>query len=91
MSVARTAWVGPSPCRPLPPARRRIPPRSWLIVVLVLARSAAAQQEDLTRLSIEDLMDTQVTSVSKKEQSLSRTASAIFVITTDAIRRDQYS
>jgi iron complex outermembrane receptor protein len=32
-------------------------------------------------------MNTQVTSVSKKEQSLSRTASAIFVITADAIRR----
>ncbi len=31
-------------------------------------------------------MNTQVTSVSKKEQSLSRTAAAIFVITADAIR-----
>src|SRR5271163_3599102 len=32
-------------------------------------------------------MNTQVTSVSKKEQSLSRTAAAIFMITADAIQR----
>ncbi len=36
---------------------------------------------DLTSLSLEDLMNTKVTSVSKTEQKISRTASAIFVIT----------
>ncbi|HXR15354.1 MAG TPA: TonB-dependent receptor [Terriglobales bacterium] len=46
-----------------------------------------AQQQDLTQLSLEDLMNTKVTSVSKKEQPLSRTASAIFVITSEDIRR----
>jgi iron complex outermembrane receptor protein len=35
---------------------------------------------DLTSLSLEDLMNTKVTSVSKTEQKMSRTASAIFVI-----------
>src|ERR1700722_13941907 len=54
----------------------------------VLALSAVGlTQQDLTQLSLEDLMNTKVTSVSKKEQSLSRTAAAIFVITADAIRR----
>jgi iron complex outermembrane receptor protein len=47
----------------------------------------AAQQTDLTQLSIEDLMNTRVTSVSKKDESLSRTAAAIFVITADDIQR----
>ncbi len=37
--------------------------------------------------SIEDLMDIEVTSVSKKEQKLSRTASAVFVITQEDINR----
>ncbi|MGB9464406.1 MAG: TonB-dependent receptor [Candidatus Acidiferrum sp.] len=38
-------------------------------------------------MSIENLMNMQVTSVSKKEQKLSRTAAAIFVITKEDIRR----
>jgi iron complex outermembrane recepter protein len=55
--------------------------------LLLLSVSGFAKQQDLTQLSLEDLMNTKVTSVSKKEQSLSRTAAAIFVITADAIRR----
>ncbi len=42
---------------------------------------------DLTTMNIEDLMNIKVTSVSKKEQKLSRTAAAIFVITQEDIRR----
>jgi iron complex outermembrane receptor protein len=42
---------------------------------------------DLTAINIEDLMNIKVTSVSKKEQKLSRTATAIFVITGEDIRR----
>jgi iron complex outermembrane recepter protein len=42
---------------------------------------------DLTTLNIEDLMNVKVTSASKKEQKLSRTAAAIFVITQEDIRR----
>lgn len=57
------------------------------LTLLVLSGAAFAQQQDLTQLSLEDLMNTKVTSVSKKEQSLSRTAAAIFVITTADIRR----
>ncbi len=42
---------------------------------------------DLTALSIEELMNIEVTSVSKRAQPLSDTASAIFVITQEDIRR----
>jgi iron complex outermembrane recepter protein len=87
MSVARTNWVTRSPFHPKLPASRCIPASSCLMIFLLFAVPAAAQQKDLTQLSIEDLMNTQVTSVSKKEQTLSRTAAAIFLITADAIRR----
>src|SRR5271154_5861574 len=42
---------------------------------------------DLTDASLEDLMNMEVTSVSKKEQKLSRTGAAVFVITQEDIRR----
>ena len=44
-------------------------------------------QKDLGEKSIEDLMNIEVTSVSKTGQKISRTAAAIFVITADDIRR----
>ena len=49
--------------------------------------STQAQPKDLTKVSIEDLMNMEVTSASKKEQKLSRVAAAIFVITQEDIRR----
>jgi iron complex outermembrane receptor protein len=54
-----------------------------------LALPAWPQQTstDLTTKSLEDLMNVEVTSVSKSEQTLSRTASAIFVITAEDIAR----
>lgn len=60
-----------------------------LTILAALAPPLRAQQDsdDLTNRSLEDLMNIQVTSVSKKEQKLSRTASAIFVITQEDIRR----
>ncbi len=42
---------------------------------------------DLTTMNIEDLMNVQVTSVSKTEEKLSRTAAAVFVITQADIAR----
>ena len=63
------------------------------IVALMLSASlssyAAAQapDQDLTKLKIEDLMQLEVTSVSKSEQTLSRTAAAAFVITRADIQR----
>jgi iron complex outermembrane receptor protein len=64
-----------------------------LSLLLVLASPAFGGQssqdppKDLTSKSIEDLMNVEVTSVSKTEQKLSRTAAAVFVITQEDIRR----
>lgn len=44
-------------------------------------------RNDITELSLEELMDITVTSVSKKESKLSESAAAIFVITQEDIRR----
>ena len=40
---------------------------------------------DLSEASLEDLLNVQVTSVSKKEQKLARAAAAIYVITQEDI------
>src|ERR1700728_4771711 len=60
-----------------------------LVMLELLALPAWSQQNsaDLTSQSLEDLMDVQVTSVSKKEEKLSRAAAAIFVISAEDIRR----
>ncbi len=50
-------------------------------------RATGEAGRSLAELSIEDLLNVQVTSVSRKPQSLSETAAAIFVITQDDIRR----
>jgi len=54
-----------------------------------LANPARPQDrsQDLSKLSIDDLMNIQVTSVSKKEQKMSKVAAAIFVITQEDIHR----
>jgi iron complex outermembrane recepter protein len=52
---------------------------------LLLAQKPVSR--DLTDASLEDLMNMEVTSVSKKEQKLSKTGAAVFVITQDDIRR----
>jgi len=60
------------------------------VVVTLLSAPTPAQNStpaDLTQLSLEDLLNTQVTSVSKKEQTLSRAGAAVFVITQEDIRR----
>jgi iron complex outermembrane receptor protein len=60
-----------------------------LLLTMVLTIPAWSQQQsrDLTTRSMEDLMNIQVTSVSKKEEKLARVAAAIFVITAEQIRR----
>ena len=44
-------------------------------------------RQDLTKSSLEELMNIEVSSVSRKEQRLSQAAAAVFVITQDDIRR----
>jgi iron complex outermembrane receptor protein len=53
----------------------------------VSSNSQTSPLVDLSQLSLEDLLNVQVTSVSRKEQSLSRTAAAVSVITAEDIRR----
>jgi CheY-like chemotaxis protein len=59
------------------------------LLLIVMAVPAWSQQTppDLTQRSLEDLMNIQVTSVSKTTQKLSRVAAAVFVITQEDIRR----
>jgi iron complex outermembrane receptor protein len=49
--------------------------------------SSVASQSDLSQVSLEDLMNIKVTSVSKTDQRMSQAAAAIFVITDEDIRR----
>jgi len=92
MSVARTAWVLRSPRQPLPPASRRIPASSWLIIFLTFALPAAAQDgtKDLGEASLEELGNIQVYSASKHMQSTSDAPSSVTVITADEIQKYGY-
>jgi iron complex outermembrane receptor protein len=61
-----------------------------LALIAFLDPSALSQQgagPDLTQSSLEDLMNINVTSVSKKQQKTSQAAGAIYVISQDDIRR----
>ena len=62
-----------------------------LLVSITASRSPADQGHDATRqlaeLSLEDLMNIEVTSVSKRAEPLSESAAAIYVITREDIRR----
>ena len=49
--------------------------------------SPKALPRDVTRLSLEELMDIEITSVAKKSQSLSDAAAAVFVVTGEDLRR----
>jgi iron complex outermembrane receptor protein len=61
----------------------------FLLATVLLSPYGAAEQknDDLTSKSIEDLMNMEITSVSKKAERLSRTPAAVFVITSEDIRR----
>src|ERR1700681_2250715 len=68
---------------------RRLCLLSVLGVFLTVTTSAQNQPKipDVTAITLEDLMNLQVTSVSKRAQKLADAAAAIFVITQDDIRR----
>lgn len=61
------------------------------LAAMVLAANLGAQGQqrvpDVTTLSMEDLMNMQVTSVSKRTQKVADAAAAVFVITQEDIRR----
>jgi iron complex outermembrane receptor protein len=60
---------------------------SALMLSLLCPVAVAAQEADLTHMSLADLLDVEVTSVSRKVQPLSRTAAAVYVITQEDIAR----
>ena len=69
-------------------------PRAALAALLLLAvpaRAGVPQEKppppDLADATLEELMNIQITSASKKEQKLSATAGAVYVITQEDIRR----
>jgi iron complex outermembrane receptor protein len=55
--------------------------------VAIRSPAQTSPPRDLTQFTLEDLMNVQVISVSKKEQKLAKTGAAIFVITQEDIRR----
>lgn len=57
----------------------------------VRGQSTKAPPKDLTSASIEDLMNMEVTSASRKSEALSEAPAAIFVITAEDIRRGGFS
>jgi iron complex outermembrane receptor protein len=72
----------------LPPGARIL---KWVLAVgltvSAISRAQDPAQPDLSRMDLEDLMKVKITSVSKREQQLSRTAAAAFVINQEEIRR----
>src|ERR1700730_5382518 len=74
----------------------KIPPKRYKSMITSALRSASVfalgtiaawGQTGLTDATLEQLLNVEVTSVSKKEQKLSRTAAAVFVIGREDIRR----
>ena len=58
-----------------------------LTALFVMVASAQNNQVDVTTMSVEDLMNMQVTSVSKRTQKVADAAAAVYVITQEDIRR----
>jgi len=57
------------------------------LLAVTITVQAQTPASDLTDKSLEDLMNIEVTSVSKKEEKLFQTAAAVYVITQEDIRR----
>jgi hypothetical protein len=57
------------------------------MILIVLSRPAGAQTPRISELSLEELSNLEVTSVSRRPQSLAEAPASIFVITAEDIRR----
>ncbi|RPI20118.1 MAG: TonB-dependent receptor, partial [Acidobacteria bacterium] len=58
-----------------------------ILAVAVPAHAQRGRQEKLERMTLPELLDMKVTSVSKKEEKSFRTPAAVFVVTNEEIRR----
>jgi iron complex outermembrane receptor protein len=80
-------------------ARRKMVPGTNAIVIAIaaitlltnIAPKSASAEADLADLSLEELMNAEVTSVSKKAQSKNDAAAAITVITSEDLRRGGFT
>lgn len=61
------------------------------ILIALLAQSLVANSKDLVELSLEELANIQITSVSKRSESINDAAASIFVITNNDIQRSGVS
>lgn len=59
----------------------------WLSLFLMGASAQTPEPEPFLALALQEVMELEITSVSKKPQTVSRSAAAVFVITGDDIRR----
>ncbi len=59
----------------------------FILLNITETQASALETEDIADLSIEDLLNIEVTSVSKKSQTLSNAAAAIYVVTNEDIKR----
>jgi iron complex outermembrane receptor protein len=59
----------------------------WALTFCTALRQVSAADIDLTKLSLEELMNIEVMSAAKKEQKLSDVSAAMYVITPEEIRR----
>ncbi len=57
------------------------------VVLLIPSSSPAQSENELSAMSLEKLLDLRVSSVSRREEKLQRTAAAVYVITREDIRR----
>ncbi len=69
------------------PSPRLVTLIAVLIAVFVTGASAQNNMVDVTTMSVEDLMNIRVTSVSKRTQKVADAAAAVYVITQEDIRR----
>ena len=81
--VLRRAAIEANRPMKYPPLARFV---TTLIFLFVTQLLLAQDSKDYTQRSLEDLMNIEVTSVSKKSQKISATAAAIYVITPEDIR-----
>src|SRR5436305_10239208 len=58
-----------------------------MLLAAPVTASAQTSPADLARISLEDLMNIEITSASRKEQRVADTAAAVFVLTQEDIRR----
>jgi iron complex outermembrane recepter protein len=67
--------------------RRKRTLTCWIACLISIGAAAQQSSQDLTTISLEDLLNTKITTVSKSPQTLRDSAASVSVITSDDIRR----